>query len=347
MFLISQISLDKLKILNLSNSKDLSKSPDFLQVPYLEILILKGCTNLVEIHESIGHLASLVLLSLEGCKKLRYLPRGISDLICLETLNLSGCLKLDKLPEQLGNMIALKELLADRTAIKQLPSSIGLLRNLKTVLLSQGEEEPPNSWLSCFSSWMFPKSSICTSLLPASISGLFSLRRLVLRQCSLSEDGFPVDLGSLPLLLDLDLSGNDFRNLPHCISQLPRLEYLYLNECSTLQSVLGLPASLRVVYANDCTSMETLSILPNLKTRQFFFLRNCHKLVEIPGLTSLHPEPSTIIHMEGCNSLANDFKESLLQVSSLALSPCLSSSLSFCLYDMSTSFETEAHDQGC
>jgi Leucine-rich repeat (LRR) protein len=307
----------KLKVLNLSNSKDLTKSPNFLQVPHLEILILEGCTNLIEVHESIGHLEGLVLLNLEGCKKLRDLPTSICNLISLEILNLCGCLKLDKLPEQLGNMIALKELLADRTAIKQLPSSLGLLKNLKTVLLSGYEGESSNSWLSCFSSWISPKSSVCKSLLPASVSRLCLLKRLYLRQCNLSEDGFPIDLGSLSSLRDLNLSGNDFRNLPNCISQLPKLAYLYLNECTTLQSISGLPPSLGIVYADDCTSLERLSVLPNVKSRQFFFLRNCHKLVEIQGLVSL--EPSSIIHMEGCNNLAYDFTESLLQVCSLSL----------------------------
>ncbi|XP_035541451.1 disease resistance protein RUN1-like [Juglans regia] len=303
--------LQKLKILNLSYSKNLTKSPCFIQVPHLEMLIFEGCTSLVEVHESIGHLERLVLLNLEGCKNLKNLPRSIPNLVSLETLNLTGCLKLDKLPEQLGNMIALRELLADRTAIKQLPSSVGLLKNLKIVSLSACEGEPSNSWFSCFSLWMSPKSSICSSLLPASISALCFLQRLVLRQCNLSEDGFPVNLGSLFFLRDLDLSRNDFRYLPYCISQLPKVLYLYLNECSTLQSISGLPANVRVVYANDCTSVERLSLLSNVESRCFFFLKNCHKLVEIEGLESL--ETSSVIHMEGCNNLAYDFRNSLLQ----------------------------------
>ncbi|XP_042956563.1 disease resistance protein RUN1-like [Carya illinoinensis] len=303
--------LQKLKILNLSYSKNLTKSPCFIQVPHLEMLIFEGCTSLDEVHESIGHLERLVLLNLEGCKNLKNLPRSIPNLVSLETLNLTGCLKLDKLPEQLGNMIALRELIADGTAIKQLPSSVGLLKNLKTVSLSACEGEPSNSWFSCFSLWMSPKSSICASLLPASISGLSFLQRLVLRQCNLSEDGFPVNLGSLFFLRDLDLSGNDLRNLPYCISQLPKVQYLYLNECSTLQSISGLPTNVRVVYANECTSVERLSLLSNVESRRFFFLRNCHKLVEIEGLESF--ETSSVIHMEGCNNMAYDFRNSLLQ----------------------------------
>jgi len=170
-FFFPQI-FNKLKVLNLSNSKYLTKSPDFSQVPQLEILILEGCISLVQVHESIGNLERLVSLNLEGCKNLRNLPRSISNLKSLETFNLSGCLKVDKLPEELGNMMALTKLLADGTAIKQLPSSFGLLKNLKTLLLFGFKEQSAKSWLSLFSSWMSQKSLNPVSLLPASISGL-------------------------------------------------------------------------------------------------------------------------------------------------------------------------------
>jgi hypothetical protein len=85
-FFFSQI-LNKLKVLNLSNSKHLTKSPNFSQVPKLEILILEGCTRLVEIHESNGGLGKLVLLNLKGCKSLMNLPSNISNLESLKTLD--------------------------------------------------------------------------------------------------------------------------------------------------------------------------------------------------------------------------------------------------------------------
>jgi Leucine-rich repeat (LRR) protein len=88
---------------------------------------------LVEVHESIGLMKKLVLLNLQGCKNLKNLPENIFNLESLETLNLSFCIKIDKLPKQLGNMIALTELLADETAIEQLPYSFGLLKKLRIV----------------------------------------------------------------------------------------------------------------------------------------------------------------------------------------------------------------------
>ncbi|XP_059441190.1 disease resistance protein RPV1-like [Corylus avellana] len=307
--------LNKLKVLNLSNSKYLTKSPDFSQVPQLEILIFEGCISLVQVHESIGNLKRLVLLNLEGCKNLRNLPKSISNLKSLETLNLSGCLKLDKLPEELGNMMALTQLLADGTAIKQLPSSFVFLKNLKTLLLSGCKEQSSKSWFSLLSSWMSPQSLNPISLLPASISGLRSLTTLDLPDRNLSEDGIPADLGSLSSLRNLDLSRNNFHNLPDCISNLPKLYFLWLGECTTLQSISGLPPSVGVLDASGCTSVERLSILPNHKSSQFFNLRNCHKLIEIQGLENL--EFTSIIHTEGCNKLAYDFRSHLQCSSSM------------------------------
>ncbi|KAM7473676.1 hypothetical protein LguiB_020919 [Lonicera macranthoides] len=86
--------LGSLKILNLSYSERLVKTPNFLGVPNLERLILKGCVSLIEICESIEFLEELDLLDLTDCKNLRKLPRNMYKLGSLETLIISGCLTL-------------------------------------------------------------------------------------------------------------------------------------------------------------------------------------------------------------------------------------------------------------
>jgi Leucine-rich repeat (LRR) protein len=382
--------LSRLKVLNLKNSKFLTKIPNFSQVPALEILILEGCTSLVELHESIGNLKRLVLLNLEGCQNLRNLPGSISNLKSLQILNLSGCVKLDKLPEQLGNMMALKKLHADKTAITQLPASFCLLKNLETVSLSGCKGQSSKSLLSRFSSWISLKSSSPTHLLPTSISGLCSLTRLNLNDCNLSEDGFPIDLGCLSSLENLDIGRNNFLILPHCIGHLPKLTRLYLSgctslqsilelpkslieldardcnlsedgfpidfgclsslmvldigrnnffnlphcigrlsklnhltlkECSSLQSISELPASLLSLDARGCTSIETLPNLSNLKSSRDLDFANCQKLVEIQGLESLETTPT--IYLENCNNLAYNFRRSLLSQVSLPHCICV------------------------
>ncbi|CAL5416808.1 unnamed protein product [Camellia sinensis] len=125
-----------LKILNLSNSKCLTKSPIFCALPMLDELLLESCTGLMELHESIGLLDELVHLNLKDCINLRYLPGSICKLKSVKHVNLIGCAKLEEFPEHLGHMESLTELLADGTAIKQLPCSIGLLKNLRSLSLN-------------------------------------------------------------------------------------------------------------------------------------------------------------------------------------------------------------------
>ncbi|XP_062173051.1 disease resistance protein RPV1-like isoform X2 [Alnus glutinosa] len=293
--------LNNLETLSLRGCECLIELPEFLQTSRLETLILEDCTSLVEVHKSIGLLKRLVCLSLGGCKKLRNLPSSISNLKLLETLVLSDCLELDKLPEQLGNMEALKELLAERTAIEQLPSSFGLLRNLRIVLLS-GCGGPSSSWISL-------KSSNCINLL-VSIFGLCSLTKLDLSDRNLSEDEFPIELGCLSSLRELVLSRNNFRNLPSCINGLPRLLNLFLNECTTLQSI-SLPISVQLLEANGCRSLENILILTS-ESSGSFYLNNCHKLVELQSLKSLQSASNVL--MGSCNNLAHDFRKSVLQV---------------------------------
>ncbi|XP_052205819.1 disease resistance protein RPV1-like isoform X2 [Diospyros lotus] len=55
-----------LKILNLSHSHFLAKTPDFSLVPNLETLILKDCVNLAEVYESIGNLKAFAQNSIQG-----------------------------------------------------------------------------------------------------------------------------------------------------------------------------------------------------------------------------------------------------------------------------------------
>ncbi|GFS34317.1 hypothetical protein Acr_00g0033240 [Actinidia rufa] len=83
--------LGSLKMLNVSHSPKLAKTPDFSGIPCLEKLILKDCPSLVEVDESIVKLQRIFLLNLRDCKNLRKLPRNISMVESLEELNISGC----------------------------------------------------------------------------------------------------------------------------------------------------------------------------------------------------------------------------------------------------------------
>ncbi|KAF5951975.1 hypothetical protein HYC85_009919 [Camellia sinensis] len=293
-----------LKILILSNSKCLTKSPIFCALPMLEELLLESCTGLMELHESIGLLDKLVHLNLKDCMNLRYLPGSICKLKSVERLNLTGCAKLEEFPEHLGHMESLTELLADGTAIKQLPLSIGLLKNLRSLSLNGCNKQfTAKSWFFVISSWVLQrKNADSIRFLPSSLLVLCSLTRLDLSDCNLSEGDVPVDLRSLSSLL----------------SHPSKLEGLLLNNCTSLQSISDLLPSLLELYAFDCASLEKISDLSKLKTPVLWFrnpqfehiLSNCNN----DGKEDPHCfQGAQIIPLDGLNNLQNCPQVSLSQ----------------------------------
>lgn len=302
-----------LEVLDLSHSRDLTKTPDFSQLPNLEKLVLKDCTSLVEVHPSIGSLDRLVIVNMRDCTRLRNLPSSICMLKSLKVLILSGCLKIETLPEDVGKMEALVELLADRTAIQQVPISIVQLKNLRNLSLCGCRGLQSSSLASYFWSWVSPlKSSNSTSLLPASLQGLSSLKKLYLNDCNLTDEAIPNDLGSLSSLESLHLEGNSFRSLPPDIFiNLTKLHNLTLNYCTRLESLPELPSSLIILNARNCTSLERLSNLSRFQCIPNLCLADCHKLVEIPGLEKF--ESCGNMYLERCNNLSDTLKKTLLQ----------------------------------
>ncbi|XP_039170318.1 disease resistance protein RUN1 [Eucalyptus grandis] len=90
--------LEKLKVINLSGSILFVETPNFIYVPNLERLILKGCKAFSQVHSSIGNLERLNLLDLGDCENLTRLPDSVGNLKSLRVLNLSGCSNLEELP---------------------------------------------------------------------------------------------------------------------------------------------------------------------------------------------------------------------------------------------------------
>ena len=186
------------------------------------------------------------------------------DLKSLETFILSGCSRLEDFPENFGNLEMLKELHADGIPVRVLPSSFSLLRNLE-ILSFKGCRGPPST------SWLLPRrSSSSTGSILHHLSGLYSLTRLNLGYCNLSDE---TNLSSLCLLSSLevlDLSGNNFITLPN-IRGLSSLEGLLLEKCKRLQVLPELPANIYLLSAQDCISFknaskhELQSVLPTTK----------------------------------------------------------------------------------
>ncbi|KAK9232019.1 hypothetical protein WN943_022261 [Citrus x changshan-huyou] len=202
--------LKTLKVMKLSHSKNLIKTPNSIEVPNLEVLDLEGCTRLREIHSSLVRHNKLILLNLKGCTSLTTLP-GEIFMKSLKTLVLSGCLKLRKFPHVGGSMECLQELFLDETDIKEMPLSIEHLSGLVQLTLKDCKN---------------------LSSLPVTISSLKCLKNLKLSGCSKLKK-FPQIVG-MEGLSELYLDGTSITEVPSSIELLPGLELLNLNDCKNL-----------------------------------------------------------------------------------------------------------------
>ncbi|KDO42536.1 hypothetical protein CISIN_1g012027mg [Citrus sinensis] len=230
-----------------------------------ELLLDK--TDIKEMPLSIELLSGLVQLTLKGCKNLVRLPSNINSLKSLKTLNLLGCFKFENLLETVGQVESLEELDISGTAIRCPPSSIFLMKNLKT-LSFRGCNGPPSS-ASCYLPFpinLMRRSSDLGALMLPSLSGLGSLTKLDLSDCGLGEGAIPSDIGNLHSLKTLYLSKNNFVTLPASINCLFNLEKLKLEDCKRLQSLPQLPPNVEKVRVNGCASLVTL--LGALKLRK-------------------------------------------------------------------------------
>ena len=197
-----------LKSIKLEDSLNLIETPDFNGVPNLEKLVVKGCTNLREVHPSIVVHKRLTLLNLEGCKNLTSLPRKF-EMESLEILILSGCSKIKRIPEFMGNMKHLTKLHLDGTAITKLPSSVEHLSNLASLHLRD-----------C-------KNLVCLN------SAIFSfklLKDINLAGC-LKLENLPENLWNVESLETLDVGGIALKEPPSSIVRLRNLKVLSFRGC--------------------------------------------------------------------------------------------------------------------
>ncbi|KAG5564746.1 hypothetical protein RHGRI_000821 [Rhododendron griersonianum] len=172
--------------------------------------------NLSTLPDGICNLTCLKRLRLEDNNVSR-LPWGIGGLTSLEILNL-GRNSLSTLPDTIGKLSCLKDLLVGNNKLSHLPSEIGDLDTLKTLVL-QGN----NGFRA----------------LPESICKLVCLQNLNLIDCNLSH--LPSEIDRLISLGSLYLGNNTLLTIPDGISHLPRLYFIWLNNCAKLRSLPKLP----------------------------------------------------------------------------------------------------------
>ncbi|XP_022735592.1 TMV resistance protein N-like, partial [Durio zibethinus] len=244
--------LPKLKLVNLKGSKNLINTPDFTGAPYLECLILEGCSRIVELPSSIGYLSNLVLLNLKDCSNLH--------VEFLEELDLS------------------------KTAIRKPPSFIFQFKSLR-VLSFNGCKGPPSKLR-----WNLPsifnvfqrRSSDSMALTLPSLSGLSSITNLNLSDCYLGEEAIPSDIGCFSSLKILDLRGNNFVYLPATLNRLSKLHHLTLSDCRELKSLPEL-LSIEQLIIDGCVSLEVVADPTTVRNSTYWgaiTCFNCYKLAE-------------------------------------------------------------------
>ncbi|XP_028778717.1 disease resistance-like protein CSA1 [Neltuma alba] len=224
--------MTKLKSIVLEDSINLTETPDFSGAPNLEDLRLGGCISLVKVHSSLGQLEKLVNVDMNECLSLEILPEKL-ETNSLVKLNLRECIKVAKLPEFGEGMKKLSYLNVDDTSITRLPESIGSLTGLEYLNLRGRKIENLSGW------------------------NVTSLTELYLSKCGLDDGSIP-DFDSLSLLTVLDISFNDFENLPD-LCGLSRLVFLSLDYCRRLKLLPRLPPRLIRLHAFGCDLMEPLS----------------------------------------------------------------------------------------
>lgn len=297
--------------MDFSECQFLTSIPDLSRNPNLKELTLDNCSNLVEVHDSIGFLDNLVSLSLYQCNSLRTFPRRLK-LKSLKSLYLEGCISLQNFPEFDCTMESLKFINFAYTTIKEMSSSIGNLTGLQDLYIGgcQNLMHLPNSILQlqqlktlslgdCSGLRKIPNkvngkgqcnmhSAVSAKEYEISASSVeyHSLPHLDYESGPLSKADFLMVLNSFSTLEELDLSSSDIVSLPTSIKRVIGLKQLRLESCRQLQEILELPPNIEEVYANGCISLERFPEVSrkfqfntcNLRALGWIELYGCYKM---------------------------------------------------------------------
>ncbi|KAL5845707.1 hypothetical protein ACOSQ3_009231 [Xanthoceras sorbifolium] len=305
----------KLKRLNLSHSRHLTKIRDLSNIPCLEVIILECCTSLLYDPISIQHLNDLRFLSLKGCENLRSFPHisgnirelhlsgtaieevpsSIEGLMELFVLDLSDCASLRNISTSICKLKSLRKLdLKGCSKLESFPEILETMERLEDVDLSATAiKELPLS-IEHLSGLLrlFLRSCKTLAMLPGSLCSLSSLFRLDLSDCSKLER-LPENLGNLNSLKHLLVGGTALSRLPSSVTGLKNIELLECSGCSrglTVPPSLGLLSSLRKLYLNDCKLTEIpediscLTSLEQLSKLRWLLLNDCNMLLSLTEL---------------------------------------------------------------
>ncbi|PPS15268.1 hypothetical protein GOBAR_AA05340 [Gossypium barbadense] len=247
--------LYKLKIISLKGSQNLIKTQDFTTAPYLEVLIMEGCTRLVDVHPSLGQAEFLEELDLSATA-IKEPPFFISQLKNLKILSFGGCKGPYKLKRNLLSLFKASQRGRMNSIALMLPSLSGLSSLTKLTLrdCNLGEGDIPGA-ISCLSSLTnLDLSGNNFNSIPASFTRLSKLETLILSTCSLcniGEGDIPSDVSGLTSLKFLGLDGNNFTSIAASLIHRSNLVYFGVSNCSELECLPMLPARMAIDWKDD------------------------------------------------------------------------------------------------
>ncbi|KAM5563398.1 hypothetical protein ABKV19_018178 [Rosa sericea] len=298
-------NLGKLRRINLSHSKNLTKVPDLYQSS-VENIELQNCTSLVQVPTYFQNLDELTSLNLSGCSGLKHLPdmpvnitslslhgTAIEELPAsiwshkkLESLDLTYCRDLKNLPSSSCNMDSLQILglfgCSTLGRFSELPRNI-----IHLCLTGAAIEEVPSS-IRCVSGLVSIKLEHCKKFvrLPTSICKLKSLEKLSLFGCCKFKD-FPEILKPMERLEFLNLSKTAIEELPTSTENLVGLKRLELFNCKNLRFVPSSIYKTKTLVLDGCRKLSFLKSvlpLPSSVVDQIseLDLSNCNYLTKFP-----------------------------------------------------------------
>ncbi|KAF3665469.1 TMV resistance protein N [Capsicum annuum] len=323
--------LGALQSLNITNCKRLKELPDFTRMPNLEYLYLGSCSNLEEVHDSLGCCRKLIRLDLSYCESLNRFP--CVNVESLEHLDIQDCSNLEKFPEILGRMKPELEIHMRPSGIREipssiiqhqahlteldfrfmnnlvaLPSSIGMLKGLVELVVSYCSklESLPEEIGDLENLEECDASYTLISRPPSSFVRLNKLKFLIFEShCNIIDGGLPEDIGCLSTLKKLNLTGNNFEHLPRNVAQLGALEYFDLSHCKRLKVLpdfTGMP-NLETLNLSYCMNLEEVDhSMGFLRKLLRLELNNCKRLKRFP---SLYIDSLKYLDLEGCSTLEN------------------------------------------
>ncbi|KAJ3334403.1 hypothetical protein HDU91_002759, partial [Kappamyces sp. JEL0680] len=194
----------------------------------LTTLHLVRCGLDGSIPPEIGQLTRLTELNLHGNQLVGSIPESVGNLVDLVTLDIGINHLGGPVPFGIGNLTKLQSCYLNDNQLTALPHSIALLTNVMYFYVSNNQLEALPDEIGDMINLRivdFSNNPYINHL--PDMSRLESLFMLILKNCKLNGT-FPSWIPSMKHLDKLDLSGNNFDNIPEAIFTMTSLTYLDL-----------------------------------------------------------------------------------------------------------------------